>query len=593
MSDADELDLHGALTNHPARKTIPPELEHTMKRTVSMLVVLAVISLTFGHPISAQKGGHQGTARLDLVEATVPELLKALQTKLVTSEQLVEMYLARIAAYDDAGPKLNAFLTVNPNAAAQARALDAARHPGIERSPLYGIPVLLKDNVDTADMPTTAGSVALEGSIPPDDAFITRKLRAAGAIIIGKATLTEFANFLTNGMPAGYSSLGGYGFNPYEPREDPRPLPFGDGRPVMTTGGSSSGSGIAVAANLAAVAVGTETSGSILSPASANMAVGIKPTVGLISRDGIIPITADQDTAGPITRTVTDAAILLGVLAGHDPSDPATDACLTPGNCFSDYTRFLDKNALAGARIAVPPIPANRADLMNAAIAVLRAQGAYVETVPALAPQLPGCPSTVFPPVEPWPPAGCGSALLYGFKRDLNAYLATLGPGSMVHSLSEVIAFNTANAAVALKYGQILAELSDSIDISPGSADTIQYTDARAQDIVKSRGALDFVYNGADGIQGTADDFDALLFSGNSGAGTPAKAGYPSITVPGGFAPPAAPIVNPTPSGVTFSGRAFSEPQLIGLAYAFEQATMHRRSPASTPPLPSDTVRRP
>ena len=181
-----------------------------------------VISLTFGHPISAQKGGHQGTARLDLVEATVPELLKAMQTKLMTSEQLVEMYLARIAAYDDAGPKLNAFLTVNPNAAAQARALDAARHPGIARSPLYGIPVLLKDNVDTADMPTTAGSVALEGSIPPDDAFITRKLRAAGAIILGKATLTEFANFLTNGMPAGYSSLGGYGFNPYDPRRSAR-----------------------------------------------------------------------------------------------------------------------------------------------------------------------------------------------------------------------------------------------------------------------------------------------------------------------------------------------------------------------------------
>ncbi len=560
-----------------------------MKRSVPMLVALVLFSFTFGHPISAQKGGHQGTARLDLVEATVPELLKAIQTKLITSEQLVEMYLARIAAYDDAGPRLNAFLTVNPNAAAEARALDAARHPGIARSPLYGIPVLLKDNVDTADMPTTAGSVALEGSIPPDDAFITRKLRAAGAIILGKATLTEFANFLTNGMPTGYSSLGGYGFNPYDPRE----LPGGDGRPVLATGGSSSGSGIAVAANLVAVAVGTETSGSILSPASGNMAVGIKPTVGLISRDGIIPITADQDTAGPITRTVTDAAILLGVLAGHDPADSATDACLTPGNCFSDYTRFLDRAALAGARIAVPPFPANRADIMNAAIAVLTAQGAIVETVPALAPQLPGCPSNVFPPVEPWPPPGCASALFYGFKRDLNAYLESLGPGSTMQSLSDIIAFNAAHAAVALKYGQILALLSDSIDISPGSVDTIQYMDSRAQDIVNSRGALDFVYNGTDGIQGTADDFDALLFSANSGAGTPAKAGYPSITVPGGFVPPAPPIENPFPSGVTFSGRAFSEPRLIGLAYAFEQATKHRRSPASTPPLPSDTVRRP
>jgi amidase len=560
-----------------------------MKRFVTTLTLACCVSLTLGHSLIAQSGGHQGTARLNLVEATVPDLLKALQTGLITSEQLVEMYLARIAAYDDAGPRLNAFLTVNANAVAEARALDAARHPGIARSPLYGIPVLLKDNVDTADMPTTAGSVALEGSIPPDDAFIARKLRAAGAIILGKATLTEFANFLTTGMPTGYSSLGGYGFNPYDPRE----LPGGDGRPVLATGGSSSGSGIAVAANLVAVAVGTETSGSILSPASGNMAVGIKPTVGLISRDGIIPITADQDTAGPITRTVTDAAILLGVLAGHDPADAATDACLTPGNCFSDYTRFLDKKALVGARIAVPPFPATRADLMNAAIAVLRAQGAYVEIVPALAPQLPGCPTNAFPPVEPWPPAGCASALFYGFKRDLNAYLATLGPGSMVHSLSEVIAFNAAHPAIALKYGQILAQLSDSIDISPGSADTAQYTASRAQDVVLSRGALDSVYNGADGQQGTADDFDALLFSANSGAGTPAKAGYPSITVPGGFIPPVPPIDNPTPSGVTFSGRAFSEPQLIGLAYAFEQATLHRRPPASAPPLPTDTVRRP
>ena len=564
-----------------------------MKHFFATLTVVCCIALTFGHTISAQRGGHQGTAQLNLVEATVPELLKALQTGLITSEQLVQMYLARIAAYDDAGPGLNAFLTVNPNAVAEARALDAARHPGIERSPLYGIPVLLKDNVDTADMPTTAGSVALAGSIPPDDAFIARKLREAGAIILGKATLTEFANFLTNGMPAGYSSLGGYGFNPYDPRPDPRPLPQGDGRPVLSPGGSSSGSGIAVAANLVAVAVGTETSGSILSPASSNMAVGIKPTVGLISRDGIIPITADQDTAGPITRTVTDAAILLGVLAGHDPTDSATDACLTPGNCFSNYTQFLDKEALAGARIAVPPFPANRADIMNAAIEVLRAQGAHVETVPALAPQLPGCPSNVYPPVEPWPPPGCASALFYGFKRDLNAYLASLGPAAPVQSLSEVIAFNIAYGPGALKYGQILALLSDSIDISPGSADTAQYTASRAADIVNSRGALDFVYNGPDGEQGTADDFDALLFSANNGAGTPAKAGYPSITVPGGFVPPAPPIDNPFPSGVTFSGRAFSEPRLIGLAYAFEQATKHRQPPASTPPLPTDSVRRP
>ena len=233
----------------------------------------------------------------------------------------------------------------------EARQLDALNdhhHGRPSRKPLFGVPVLLKDNIDTADMPTTAGSVALAGSIPPDDAFITRKLRDAGAIILGKGTLTEFANFLAVGMPTGYSSLGGFGFNPYDPRVDPRTEPpNNDGRPVLQTGGSSSGPGIGVNANLAAIAVGTETSGSILSPASANGVVGIKPTVGLVSRDGIIPITADQDTAGPITRTVTDAAILLGVLAGFDPNDPATAACLTPGNCFSDYTQIPEQEGSA------------------------------------------------------------------------------------------------------------------------------------------------------------------------------------------------------------------------------------------------------
>jgi amidase len=548
--------------------------------------VLAVWTLTF--PISANKGG-SGSARLNLVEATVPDLLKAIQTGLVTIEQLVEMYNARIDAYDGAGPGLNAYLHRNANAEGEARQLDALRHPGRERSPLYGIPVLLKDNVDTADMPTTAGSVALEGSIPLNDAFITMKLRRAGAVILGKATLTEYANFIANGMPTGYSSLGGFGFNPYDPRPNPIP-PNNDGRPVLQTGGSSSGSGIAVAANLAAVAVGTETSGSILSPASANGVVGIKPTVGLISRTGIIPITADQDTAGPIARTVTDAAIVLGVLAGFDPADSATAACQTPGNCFSDYTRFLDKHALRGARIAVPPFPSNREDIMNAAIAVLRNEGALVEEIPALAPQLGTC--VVHPTPAPAPgQLRCSSVLLYGFKRDLNAYLAGLPPSALSHSLAEVIAFNNVTPG-ALKYGQAIAIEADEIDASAGTADTIQYLADRAEDLVRSRGALDGVYNGPDGIKGTGDDVDAILFSANSGAGTPAKAGYPSIVVPGGLVPPAAPIINPFPSGVTFSGPAFSEPRLIGLAYAFEQATKHRVPPQSAPPLPTDTVGR-
>jgi len=555
-----------------------------------LLSLLAAAVLTL--PLAAQTRPFGTPSRLDLVEATIPQLRLAIQTKLITSEQLVEMYLERITTYDDGAPMLNAFLYVNPMAADQARAADAARHPGRARLPLDGIPVLLKDNIDTFDMPTTAGSVALEGSIPPDDAFITRKLREAGAIILGKATLTEFANFITTGMPAGYSSLGGYGFNPYDPRE----RPASDGRPVLSPGGSSSGPGIAVAANLVTVGVGTETSGSILSPGHANNIVGIKPTLGLVSRDGIIPITADQDTAGPFGRTVTDAAILLGVLAGYDPNDPATEACLTPGTCFSDYTQFLDKHALRGARIAVPHSPywnglsAARQMILNDAIAVLRSQGAYVADPYEIPNQ---ADLSAFGICVSYPaPATCSTVLMYGFKHDLNAYLAGLGPGAPAHSLAEVIAFNNAHPVEALKYGQSIALASEALDTSPGSADTLRYEADRARDLADTRAGLDAVYDGPDGIAGTDDDFDAILFPANRGANAPARAGYPSIVVPGGFEPPSGLVINPAPYGVTFSGPAFSEPRLIAIAYAFEQATHHREAPASVPPLASDVVTR-
>src|SRR5215212_3291606 len=299
-----------------------------MKRSLLTFAaaILSVVPLSFAKDGDARGGPQQFT----LMETTIAQIDRALQTQVISVQLLTQMYLQRIAAYDDAGPHINAYLYVNPNALQEARQLDQIHGQGPRsRYPLFGVGVLLKDNIDTKDMPTTAGSVALAGSIPPDDAFITKRLRDAGAVILGKGTLTEYANFLAIGMPTGYSSLGGFGFNPYDPRLDPRfTPPLNDGRPVLQTGGSSSGPGIGVNANLAAVAVGTETSGSILSPANANGVVGIKPTVGLVSRDGIIPITADQDTAGPITRTVTDAAILLGVLAGFDPNDPATAACL-------------------------------------------------------------------------------------------------------------------------------------------------------------------------------------------------------------------------------------------------------------------------
>lgn len=558
-------------------------------RRLTLLLIVTIVTFA-AHPVPAQRPFGVPN-RIQLVEAGVPELQLALRSRLITSEQLVQMYLNRIAAYDHAGPLLNSFIHINANALEEARARDRDRHRGKAHGPLFGIPVLLKDNIDTADMPTTAGSVALAGSIPPNDAFITEKLREAGAIILGKATLTEFANFIAIGMPSGYSSLGGYGFNAY----DPRPLPASDGRPVLTPGGSSSGSGIAVSASLVTVAIGTETSGSILSPGSSNGVVGIKPTVGLVSRSGILPITADQDTAGPLARTVTDAAILLGEIAGHDPNDAATGPCSTPGNCFSDYTKFLDKHALRGARIAVPRVPywigftAAQQQIMLDAIADLREQGAFVADpfeIPNQAAISAFGICVTFPA-----PSSCSTVLMYGQKHDLNLYLANR-PNAPVHTLADIIAFNNANAAVALKYGQAIFLAANQLDTSPGSADTQRYLADRALDLALTRTGLDAVLNGPDGIRGTDDDFDAILFPQNRGAAAPAKAGYPSIVVPGGFMPPSGPVINPAPFGVTFTGRAFSEPRLIALAYAYEQATKHRQAPASAPPLPGDSVSR-
>jgi len=558
-----------------------------MKKFFPVLILTVAV---LAQPVPGQQATGPANS-LQLVEASVPELQQALRTRLITSEQLTQMYLNRIAAYDKVGPLLNAFIHLNANALDEARARDRDRARGRAHGPLFGIPVLLKDNINTSDMPTTAGSVSLAGSIPPTDAFITEKLREAGAIILGKATLTEFANFIAIGMPSGYSSLGGYGFNAY----DPRPLPASDGRPVLTPGGSSSGSGIAVSASLVAVAIGTETSGSILSPGSSNGVVGIKPTVGLVSRHGILPITADQDTAGPFGRTVTDAAILLGEIAGHDPNDPATAPCLVPGNCFTDYTQFLKKHALRGARIAVPHSPywngftPAQTQIMLDAIAALREQGATVVDpyeIPNQAALNAFGICVTFPA-----PSNCSTVLMYGQKHDLNLYLADR-PNAPVHTLADIIAFNNAHAAVALKYGQAIFLAANQLDVSPGSADTQRYLADRALDLALTRGGLDAVFNGPDGIQGTDDDFDAILFPQNRGAAAPAKAGYPSIVVPGGFTPPAGAVINPAPFGVTFTGRAFSEPRLIALAYAYEQATKLRRPPASAPALPSDFVSR-
>ncbi|HEX6882260.1 MAG TPA: amidase family protein [Planctomycetota bacterium] len=529
----------------------------------------------------------QTRQRSRLVEATIGDLQAALQAGRTSSKAVVQGYLDRIAAYDRRGPRLGSFLAVNPQALALAHIRDLERASGLAHGPLFGLPVLLKDNIDTVDLPTTAGSLALRVSVPPDDAFLVTKLRNAGAIVLGKASLTEFANALSNNMPAGYSSLGGFGFNPY----DPRPNPAGDGRPVLTPGGSSSGSGIAVAASLVTVAVGTETSGSILSPGHQNGVVGIKPTVGLVSRDGVIPITADMDTPGPLARTVTDAAILLGVLAGHDPADPATAACLVPGNCHDDYTVFLDRQALVGARIGVPQNPywffgnlsSAERDLLLAAIDVLRAEGAVV----LLPYEIPNQAALTDRRIcDSYPPAaGCSTVMLYGFRRDLDAYLAGLGPFAPIQSMADVIAFNEAHPLEALRYGQGFLRAAGQMDLAPSSADTARYVADRALDVALFRGALGQAYAGPDTVPGTDDDLDALLFPSFVGSYAPAVAGYPSLVVPIGFRPPSGNVVNPRPVGMAFSGPAFSEPRLIALAYAYEQATRHRRPPQSTPEL--------
>lgn len=513
------------------------------------------IAFTLGQPTS-----------FTLEEATIFDIQSAFNANLLTSQQLVQLYLNRIEAYDaydGAQPqnKINSILTLNPNALAVAEALDLERQQTGPRSLLHGVPILLKDNVDTFDLPTTAGSVALAGSIPPDDAFITQKLRDAGAVILGKTNLTEFANYLTTGMPAGYSSLGGYVFNPY----DPIPLPGGDGRPNLSPGGSSAGSGAAIAANFAAVAIGTETSGSILSPANQNSLVGVKPTLGLASRDGIIPIAASQDTAGPLARTVTDAAILLGAITGVDPNDAATQS--SAGKTYTDYTPFLKTNALSGARIGVPKeffwttgVSTEQAAIAENALSVIRSLGAEVVEADIATVPLPG-----------------SSVLSYEFKRDLNLYLSSLGEDAPVQDLADVIAFNTANPEVALKYGQVLALASQARDLSPFSADTQQYLVDRAQDLLLAK------EQGIDAYLETYD-LDAIFFPGTRGANIAARAGYPSVILPAGYQE------NGAPYGVTFSGDAYSEPDLLGFAYAFEQATLFRRSPESVPPLAGESV---
>jgi amidase len=506
---------------------------------------------------SGSAAGSSPVPSFELDELTVADLQRAMEEGSKTSSRLTELYLGRIEALNRSGPQLRAVIETNPDALAIAAALDRERREKGPRGPLHGIPVLLKDNIDTHDaMTTTAGSLALEGSRPPRDSFVAEKLRAAGAVLLGKANLSEWANIRSNRSTSGWSARGGQCRNPYVLDRNPC--------------GSSSGSGSAVAANLCALAVGTETDGSIICPSGMNGIVGLKPTLGLVSRAGIIPIAHSQDTAGPMTRTVRDAAILLGAMAGYDPRDPVTETAKLRG--LDDYTRFLNKDGLHGARIGVVRkrlwgySPAADAAAAEAIELMKRAGAEIVDPV-----DLPDD----FDRDEL-------EVLLYELKADLNAYLESLGKAAPVKSLAEVIHFNEKNKDREMPFfGQELLLAAQ----EKGPLTEQKYLDALAHG--KKRA-------GAEGIDAVMDqhELDALVapsvspaypidwvngdhFLGASSSPA-AVAGYPNITVPCGFN-------FGLPLGISFFGRAFSEPVLLRLAYAFEQASQARRPPQFRP----------
>jgi len=600
-----------------------------MKRILIVSCIgLAAVTLI----VRAQgRPGQANAERFRIVEATIPEMQKAMAEKRLTSRELVTEYLVRIALYED---RINAALAVNPRALDEADALDRERAQGRIRGPLHGIPVALKDNIHTTNLPTTGGALAFAGYTPPYEATLTKNLRDAGAIIIAKTGLTELANWVAgnpNPMPGNYNAVGGFAFNPYDPRPDPRETP-GDGRPVLQTGGSSSG--IGTAANLWAASVGSDTGGSVISPSNANMLVGIRPTIGRISRYGVIPITADHDTAGPMTRTVADAAIMLGALESPspDPNDPATRTCTPPPG--RDYTRNLRADALKGARIGIPRafyydrlgLPGDsstdagrgeaattagggrggrgrggaggpgrgglndaQAKVMADAIAVLKQQGAIVvdpADVPSFVDKDPKNNFILWDFCSGGEQARghdetCSVNFKYGMKRDFNLWLKSLGPSAPVKTLTELREWNIRHQrAGAIKFGQSRLDISDEMNLE---------TDRARNDADHKK---DWRLSRDTGIDGVlkANKLDAFLTPGGSGAGLAARAGYPIIVVPFGMVPnaptppfPAGFDAKPAPFGVGFTGTACSEPRLTELAYAFEQATKKRVPPPSTP----------
>jgi amidase len=588
----------------------------------TVAIALATLSAQTKRPSTAPRaaGARQP---FTVVEATIADIRAAMEQGRVTSKELVRQYLTRIGMYED---RLQAAITVNPDALKLADERDRERAQGRIRGPLHGIPVALKDNIHTTDMRTTGGALAFEYLVPPYEATITRNLKDAGAIIIAKTTLTELANWVAGAptpMPGNYNAVNGQGFNPYDPRKDPREATF-DGRPALNTGGSSSGAG--TAANFWAANVGTETSGSILSPSNQSMLAGIKPTVGRISRYGVIPITADQDTAGPMAKTVSDVAIMFGALesAAPDPNDPATQKCTPPPG--RDYTKFLNRDGLRGARIGIPRAffydrvmapgdesrPASdtgrgrggrggaggpgrgglsdeQKKAMDDAIGVLKKMGAIVVDPADIPSVVDKDPKNNF---LLWGQCSgvnegrgkdedCSVDLKYGMKRDFNKWLASLGAAAPFKTLSDLVAYNKAHEkANAIKYGQSNLEISDEMDVDK---DRARYEADRAKDIR---------LGGTHGIDEVmkAERLDAILFPGANGAAIAAKPGYPTVIVPFAMVPnaptppfPAGFDAKPAPFGVSFTGMACSEPKLIELAYAFEQATKKRVAPPQFP----------
>ncbi len=537
----------------------------------------AVLSAAAGF---IKAGPAMAQTELNLDNASLDEVQQALAEGRTTSTALTRAYIDRIEAVDRAGPALNSVRVVNPDALAIAGLRDGAKPS--KRFPLAGIPILVKDNIATGDRQhTTAGSVALADAFARQDATVVARLRAAGAVIFGKANLTEFANIIAIDMPAGYSSLGGQVKNPYAPQLDER------GIPVVPPGGSSSGSAVAVAAGLCAAAIGTETSGSLLNPAAQNGLVTVKPTVGLISRAGIIPISHSQDTAGPLTRCVRDAAILLNVLAARDPLDPATRKLQRP----ADYTSVLDAGGLKGARIGVPSDPSDPGNdvymgklsarptaVMAQAIATIEAAGATIVRANIPTAGWIGGPGTVMGVLNRNPlsrkkndPTYSSIVFLYELKHDLNLYLRDWAKGTAMRTMADIVAFNAANADKALRFGQDLFLASEA---TRGDLSELEYKSARAMDL---RAAKE---QGLDAYM-EAHKLDAVLFSGATGAAIAAKSGYPSVQVPGGFTAGVDGKATPDfPLGITFAGRAWSEATLLRLAYAYEQASQMRRPPA-------------